>query len=106
MLLRRRVRSTVVRYEDLADAPEETVADIASMLDLPVHPASPAATGHGFLGNPVRFHDGAVDVRRDDAWIDELSTRDRALTTLLTWPLLLGFGYRLRVRAGDRDRAG
>lgn len=86
--------SILVRYEDLADDPDDTVHKIVEALDLPQHDPSPTGSGHGFLGNPMRFDTGPVTVTRDDEWKSELSRSDRVITTALTGPQLLRYGYR------------
>ena len=46
---------------------------------------------------PSRFRSGAVELCRDDAWTTEMPSRDRAVVTALTLPLLMAYGY-----SGDR----
>ena len=48
---------------------------------------------HTVLGNPMRFDQGEVLVRRDDRWRAEMAPADRELVTRRTWPLLLRYGY-------------
>jgi hypothetical protein len=49
---------------------------------------------HTIGGNPVRFQTGKwITLRLDDAWKTGLGTKDKALTTLLTLPLLRKYGY-------------
>jgi hypothetical protein len=50
---------------------------------------------HGILGNPVRFDKTPRAIRIDDEWRRRLSRRDSTLTTALTWPLLVRYGYSL-----------
>jgi len=94
-LLRTRVQyATLVRYEDLATAPDVTIERIVQTLALPSVANTPAARGHGFLGNPIRFATLARDVRRDDEWRSVLSAKDHRIATALTLPQLLRYGYR------------
>jgi hypothetical protein len=44
-------------------------------------------------GNPMRFHQGALTLRLDDAWKHEMPPGRRASVTVLTWPLLRQYGY-------------
>lgn len=94
--LRLRVKpSILVRYEDLADNSHKVIDQIIDSIGIPKQPKNSAAQfGHGFLGNPIRFADGPVEVRRDDEWQRQLSDRDRRLATALTLPQLLRYGYR------------
>ena len=86
-----------VRYEDLAADPEGVVERALSELDVPTSSAA-SLTDHGFLGNPIRFDRAPREVVLDDAWLVELPDRQRRLSTLLTFPLLLRHGYPLRGR--------
>lgn len=48
-------------------------------------------------GNPVRFETGkTVTLRPDNEWKTRLSLRDRLITTSLTLPLLMKYGYSVR----------
>ena len=95
LVRRRAAASTRVRYEDLADDPDGVIASIVRELGLPNAAATGAPmTEHGFLGNPARMGSGPGAVVRDDAWLRELSPRDRLVTTALTGPLLVRYGYR------------
>lgn len=94
LVRRRATASARVRYEDLADDPERTISSIVGDLGLPREPAAPAVAEHGFLGNPARMGAGPGVVVRDDDWVGGLSRRDRIVTTALTGPLMLRYGYR------------
>lgn len=102
LLARRGVPVTRVRYEDLVDAPRQTLGRLARRLGLPAaqpsflaDDAAVLSVGHTVSGNPMRFAVGTVPLRRDDAWRTGMARRDRWLVTALTWPLLLRYGYRL-----------
>jgi hypothetical protein len=82
-----------VRYEDFADDPEACVAGLARTLDLPLRPGPAPAERHSFSGNPMRFETAPVRVSRDDAWTRDISDQDRRTVSLITWPLLLKYGY-------------
>jgi hypothetical protein len=96
----RGARVTRVRYEDLLAAPEATLVDLARRLDLEV-PELPFIEGatawlgpsHTVSGNPMRFHVGRVELRRDDSWVSRLPERDRRVVNALTWPLRARYGY-------------
>ena len=48
---------------------------------------------HSIAGNPLRFSDGPLRVRRDDAWRGALPRRSRAVVSAATLPLRLRYGY-------------
>jgi UDP-N-acetylglucosamine transferase subunit ALG13 len=91
-----------LRYEDLIDAPRDTVARLLAFAGM----ATPGETlgylrddevdlepNHTVDGNPMRMSSGPVALRRDDAWRSDLSPWDRRLTMALTAPLSLAYGY-------------
>jgi hypothetical protein len=109
---RLRGRQALVRYEDFARSPRDTVRGLLRLagleevegpwtgpgvVDLPVN--------HTVGGNPRRLRSGTVEVVLDEAWRTELPPRTRALALALAWPLLLRYGYLgLRARAsGTRE---
>ncbi len=107
-----RARSLFVRYEDYIVEPDPTLERIRAMVDQ-AGPSSRVTSGEGtgprpnhmISGNPSRFRDGPVELRRDDRWVADLSTRQRLLTTALTLPLLLRYGYPIRVKSESRSGA-
>ncbi|MBF8191743.1 sulfotransferase [Nonomuraea sp. K274] len=104
LLAGRGARVTRVRYEDLVAAPAPTLMALTVQLGLSV-PSLPFVEGrtawlgpaHTASGNPMRFHVGRVELRRDDAWVHGLPEADRRVVNALTWPLRSKYGYR---RAG------
>ncbi len=91
-----------MRYEAFAEAPEKALAEILGFLDEPADrlPFTGPSTVelndlHTFAGNPSRFAEGPVEVRPDVGWRSQQPAGQRRLVTLLTWPLLLRYGYRL-----------
>lgn len=86
--------SILIRYEDLADEPETVVESVVDGLSIPTHTVSTTGTGHGFLGNPIRFTTSPLKVKRDDEWRSGMDRRDHRVTTALTLPQLLRYGYR------------
>lgn len=111
LLWRGRDDVLVLRYEDLARAPQEAVE---AVLDLAgVDPDDDPflgprrvdlGTSHTVWGNPLRFEEDPIEVRPDRAWRRRLDGVDRTVVTALTWPLLLRYGYPLRPD-GDADAA-
>jgi hypothetical protein len=88
-----------VRYEDLVARPGSTLEALARELelgepDLSFVEGRSAWLGpsHTASGNPMRFHVGRVELRRDDAWRAEPRTA-RRLVDVLTWPLRARYGY-------------
>ena len=111
--LRRRWGDYVrIRYEDLVANPAETVARLAARAGL----SAPRLEGEGLTvelpvnhlvgGNPMRFQHGTVQIVEDDEWKEKMPAGDRLLVTLLTWPLLLRYGYPLALAGGRRRRVG
>jgi hypothetical protein len=103
-LVRRRLRGRYlrIRYEDLVDSPLGTVEDIRRLIGSP-----PGATSlsddtvsleptHTVAGNPGRLTQGSLHLVPDVEWVRAMCRRDRWLVTLLTWPLLVRYGYRVR----------
>jgi hypothetical protein len=91
-----------LRYEDFARQPRAHVARILEWVGLRPDAVTFTADGavdleptHAVAGNPSRFATGAVEVKPDEAWRQGLAAGPRRLVTLLTWPLLLRYGYRL-----------
>lgn len=103
-----RRRSLLVRYEEFADDPAPILASFARVVGvqgpegLSAGDAIAVGIGHGPDGNG-RFKTSQVVLRRDDAWETELHRLDRALTTLVTYPLLRRYGLPVRTRAASRQ---
>lgn len=89
-----------VRYEDFVKEPRATVTAIRDMLgeDSPLDSFRDSHTAllgptHEVSGNPSRFRKGEVRISQDEEWRTVLPGRDRWLVTMLTWPMLLRYGY-------------
>lgn len=104
-LLRTRVPTARLRYEDLVRAPQEYVESALRRAGAPSDPAGLKALGTGRVtlgtlhtlgGNPMRFAAGETAVRADEAWRSEMAPGSRRSVTAVTWPLLLLYGYSLR----------
>lgn len=94
---------TTVRYEDFAADPVTTVRQVLDFAGLPATPGDLAHVSgdrvvlgptHQVAGNPVRFRTGEVEIRRDDAWREQLPARDRRTVGLLTAGLRHRYRYR------------
>ena len=90
-----------VRYEDFVADPRESLRRILDQVgvtaELPLAGEREVRLGvsHTVSGNPNRFETGAVELRPDHEWKDKMETRDKALVTALTLPLLFHYGYRI-----------
>jgi hypothetical protein len=88
-----------VRYEDLVNEAEETLVRILALLGendarLPLTDGQvELGVDHAVEGNPMRFGQGAVELCLDEEWKKGMKRTDRRVTTALTWPLLLKYGY-------------
>ena len=107
-LLGRRVDTRLVRYEDLAAHPVDTLRDLVRHLGLRASDDDLAfvsadrvtlAAAHGVAGNPMRFTVGVIPVRQDDEWRTQLPTRRRQAVMAATLPLRWRYGY---LRAAKR----
>jgi hypothetical protein len=89
----------LVRYEDFAARPRETLRAIAENAGHPAeapfldeHTARVHPT-HGVGGNPSKFSLGDVAIVPDEEWQTAMSGLDRWLTTAVSAPLLSRYGY-------------
>ncbi|HLF41365.1 MAG TPA: sulfotransferase domain-containing protein, partial [Acidimicrobiia bacterium] len=48
---------------------------------------------HTVAGNPMRFHQGRLELRLDEAWTKKLPEKDRRVVSAITFPLRLRYGY-------------
>lgn len=69
---------------DPADAVEALAADDA--VDL--------GENHTVAGNPLRFRRGRIQFSLDEEWRERMTRRDRAVVSLVAWPLLAAYHYR------------
>jgi hypothetical protein len=106
VLQRRGIPTLRLRYEDFAEDPE---AAVTACLKLAEHDVSQVRVsdrehdggmrlsgGHGIAGNPVRMGTEAIRIQVDRRWLDRLPARERWLTGLITTPMRLAYGYRVR----------
>jgi hypothetical protein len=90
----------LLRYEALMANPREGLERILAHADEPVTSFDFLGDGwvdlgcdHTVAGNPMRFHQGRLDLRLDQAWTTKLPARDRKVVTAITWPLQVRYGY-------------
>jgi hypothetical protein len=98
----------LVRYEDLAARPVETVEAIATFAGakadvLPFVDDDQVRLGenHTVSGNPGRFRRGIVSVHPDIEWRTAMRPQDRIVTTAITAPLRWRYGYPASPGEGD-----
>jgi hypothetical protein len=99
--LARGAQSVRVRYEDMVREPADVIRSIGALTGNPIgdigfldqRDAHMAVRPHSVFGNPVRFEVGAVRLRLDDAWRDQMPRADAALVRLVTAPLRFRYGY-------------
>lgn len=91
-----------LRYEDLVASPRECLS--AALEGAGIEPrlghledgrCRILEPDHLAAGNPMRLERGTLEIRPDLRWRTELSAPGRAIVTLITWPLLLRYGYPL-----------
>jgi UDP-N-acetylglucosamine transferase subunit ALG13 len=88
------------RYEDLATDPAGVVGRIATFgglstdgVDLLHADGATLDVSHTVDGNPMRFEQGRLTIRLDEAWRDDMGEHDRRIVTLATAPLLRRYRY-------------
>jgi Sulfotransferase family len=92
-----------IRYEDFVRAPSDTLTRVFEHVGeqpqpLPIEDgAFEPAVVHTISGNPIRFGSSRVSFSLDDAWRTRFDPRSRRLVTAMTWPLLVRYGYPIRV---------
>lgn len=90
-----------IRYEDLVDAPAATIASIIDRAGSPHklrHIQGDCVTlhqNHTASGNPLRFKRGALELRLDNAWRDELDELQKLTVTATTLPFLKFYDYEI-----------
>jgi hypothetical protein len=97
-----RPRYIRIRYEDLAANPGPVLQAIAAFTRLPGDPPPVSDAGlvhlrvnHSAMGNPDRMRSGPTTIKPDLEWARAMSRRDKIVTVMLTWPLMLRHGYRI-----------
>ena len=108
ILRMQKCRHIFLKYEDLVARPALEVNKILRQIGLSsISPDQDgifhAPVSHGIWGNPDRWSSSmrAIKVTKDQRWLTGLSTRDFAVATLVSAPLLKWYGYRL-----SRSRPG
>jgi hypothetical protein len=91
-----------IRYEALVHQPATEIGRSLSRLGFAVDPETQSdlrsgsvslGTGHAIGGNPMRFRGSEQSIQLDDEWRRAMPRGMRRRVTLLTWPLLVRYGY-------------
>lgn len=95
-------RYMLLRYEDFIANPSHHVTrilDLMGMTDLGLslpfvdeHEVN-LGPNHSVSGNPCRFQSGNVKLRLDFEWRKAMNSKAKIAATMLTWPLILSYGY-------------
>jgi hypothetical protein len=90
-----------VRYEDFMRAPLDTVRGLAAWAGSASDPADylsdssvRLSAGHTVAGNPMRFRNGEIAIRRDQEWTAAMSPALQRRVRVWTFPFRWGYGYR------------
>ena len=90
-------------YEALVRDPATELLRVLSELGWAVEPSALDFVRHGsvhlnpnhtVMGNPMRMASGEIPLRVDDAWRTRLPRFQRLQVTVMTWPMLIRYGYR------------
>ena len=89
-----------MRYEDFTATPQDALRSVLRLtgdgdtpLDFIDGSELSLAPNHNIGGNPMKHQSGRVAIRRDDAWLNEMRRRDKALVSAVTAPHLLRYRY-------------
>jgi hypothetical protein len=99
-------RALVLRYEDFVADPVGTTARIVRLVgeddaSLPFVDSSTVRLrgNHTVSGNPSRYVDGLVRIQEDNEWLSAMPLPQKVAVTLLTYPVLRKYGYRVTTNA-------
>lgn len=90
-----------LRYEDFVRAPTATIQEVWRALGLPgsydidlsQEGGVAVERGHSIGGNPMRFKEGPLVIKADEAWRVKMPKRQRRVVKTLTLPVRAWFGY-------------
>lgn len=105
-------QNALLRYEDLVSDPQTGLLGVFTDLGIE-QPSLDFIDGfhaslkpsHTVSGNPVRFTNKEIKIKPDVEWQHAMAIHQKWLVTLITWPLLLKYGY-FQKDEGRRDKAG
>jgi len=91
---------TFLRYEDLVINPKDSLSKLLAELRIETTSLeflddfrASLKTSHTVSGNPMRFERKEIKIQPDTQWQNDMAKSHKWLVTLLTWPLLLKYGY-------------
>lgn len=95
-------RYLCLRYEDFTKNPKKTVETILDFIG-EKETKSPfisertatLTSNHSIWGNPSRFKTGDVEIKLDNEWEEKLGKKDFLISSLVSFPLLVKYGYKL-----------
>jgi Sulfotransferase family len=102
LLGRMGVPRMTMRYEEFVTSPRRELERVASLLGDEIGKESfdflngrsvELGVHHTISGNPMRFQRGAIELAVDEEWKTRLNPAHRRLVSILTFPLLLRYGY-------------
>jgi Sulfotransferase domain len=91
-----------MRYEELVTSPRRELERVTALLGDEVGKESfdflngrsvELGVHHTISGNPMRFQRGTIELAVDEEWRSRLSPVHRRLVSIVTFPLLLRYGY-------------
>lgn len=89
-----------LRYEDLVINPKESLSRLLAELGIETNSLdfidgfrANLKTCHTVSGNPMRFERKEIRIQPDTQWQTDMSKYHKWLVTVITWPLLLKYGY-------------
>lgn len=102
--LRKRYHLNCLRvcYEDFANNPQKVLNRILDFIGEPSSSSSLVSekiadlnANHSVWGNPARFQTGETEIKLDEEWKEKMNKTDILISSLVTFPLLLKYGYKL-----------
>jgi hypothetical protein len=91
---------TRLHYEDLVSDPHAAIRRLLDFAGMPPDVLIPIEgrqamlrPDHTVSGNPLRFRNGSLDIRRDDEWVTKLAARDRVVVSAMTAPLRTAYRF-------------
>jgi Sulfotransferase family len=107
--LKRRYPTLVIKMEDLVADPASTLdavrvfADVDQSTQIVNDDGSITIGGaHSVSGNPGRFAEGPTQLRAPETWRTSLPLWKRTLVTVVTFPVMLRYGYRIWAKPASR----
>jgi hypothetical protein len=91
---------TFLRYEDLVSNPKDSLSRLLADLGVEITSLdfldgshANLKTSHTVSGNPMRFERKELKIKADTQWKSDMASFQKFMVTVLTWPLLLKYGY-------------